>query len=749
MEQSSQLVVFGAVALSLIVLIRRLRALEATLADRTAALDAARSQPKAHTPVLSLASTYRAAPLSSLNGHSARTCEAPPAPSGTTGTIGTTDGSGRGGEPNLFETLPPETVERIFEALPAAAQLQCERVCSMWRLNVCPTLWPEWRRRQARLTETPLTLPGVPTPSYSSSPVDIPPAEAALAAEAHAAAAVLPAEQLQLGVCGMGWTVTAPSSNHVHAGIQAEPGCNPSIQAATPRIQVLARTAEPWRGLPLTPLRQLSVADYLLCTSPCGLWVASGDKDGQVRTMRMPCMCHACAVHVPTAPAAAPAVAAAASLLRPRLRALAPPHRPAPPQVRLWCARTGVLLRRFGFGGSVAAMALCRATGLSLLLGDSTGQLYLFPNLDLAPPHATAAAAAAAAAALSAAAADGTPLPPPPPACVAWRAHEGKALCLSGRVTPSHLLSGGTDGVVRLWPVASLLSLAAEQQALAAAPGAAAGAAASGVAVAGAVAAGAAVSGAVAGGGAVLRGHARSAAVVELGMRASGAAVEVGHHRDTVTHAEHADELVASTGRDGTVQARPRLPCTHLPSPPLVTPSLRSAPCPSPCPPLRVPPLASDPYSPPFQPSSPPLSPGVPCRDGCTGARVAVPGPRGLPRASSWKADCLHRRRAAGDPPLLGPACAELRAAHRRHPQVPRADCLLLLWVRPRDVGARLDALRPRVGFRRGRRGVVKCRLLVWVWFRPGPGFFNKSLPRRRAPLRLDDACGRSRLAPS
>ena len=63
--------------------------------------------------------------------------------------------------------------------------------------------------------------------------------------------------------------------------------------------------------------------------------------------------------------------------------------------MRLWCARTGVLLRRFGFGGSVAALALCRATGLSLLLGDSTGQLYLFPNLDLAPPHATAAAAAA------------------------------------------------------------------------------------------------------------------------------------------------------------------------------------------------------------------------------------------------------------------------------------------------------------------------------------------------------------------
>ena len=55
MEQS-QLVVVSAVALSLIVLHRRFRALEATLADRTAALDAAR-QRKTHTPVLSPSST--------------------------------------------------------------------------------------------------------------------------------------------------------------------------------------------------------------------------------------------------------------------------------------------------------------------------------------------------------------------------------------------------------------------------------------------------------------------------------------------------------------------------------------------------------------------------------------------------------------------------------------------------------------------------------------------------------------------
>lgn len=66
--------------------------------------------------------------------------------------------------------------------------------------------------------------------------------------------------------------------------------------------QVLA--IEPWRGLPLKPLRQLSVADYLLCASPCGQWIASGDKDGQVR---------------------------------------------------LWCARTGQLLRRFGFGGAAGS----------------------------------------------------------------------------------------------------------------------------------------------------------------------------------------------------------------------------------------------------------------------------------------------------------------------------------------------------------------------------------------------------------
>jgi len=274
--QTSQLVVFGAVAISLIVLIRRLRALEATLADRTAALEAARNQPKAHPPVLSLLASTHTAPAPILNGHSSRTsqshrtCEAPPAP--FTGTKGGTDDGG--GKRNLFDLLPPETLRCIFEALPAVAQLQCERVCSLWRLNVCPTLWPEWRRRQARLTETPLTLPGVPATSYSSSPVDIPPAEAALAAKAHAAAAALPAEHLQLGVCGMGWTVTAPGSNLTHASRPGRlrpkyPGCNRTHQ-------VLARAAEPWRGLPLTPLRQLSVADYLLCVSPCGLWVASG-----------------------------------------------------------------------------------------------------------------------------------------------------------------------------------------------------------------------------------------------------------------------------------------------------------------------------------------------------------------------------------------------------------------------------------------------------------------------------------------
>ena len=121
--QTSQLVVFGAVAISLIVLIRRLRALEATLADRTAALDAARNQPKAHPPVLSLLASTHTAPAPSLNGHSSRTsqshrtCEATPAP--FTGTKGGTDDGG--GKRNLFDLLPPETLRGIFEALPAVA----------------------------------------------------------------------------------------------------------------------------------------------------------------------------------------------------------------------------------------------------------------------------------------------------------------------------------------------------------------------------------------------------------------------------------------------------------------------------------------------------------------------------------------------------------------------------------------------------------------------------------------------------
>ena len=59
-------------------------------------------------------------------------------------------------------------------------------------------------------------------------------------------------------------------------------------------------------------------------------------------------------------------------------------------------------------GGSVSSLALCRATGLSLLLGDSSGQLFFFPRLLSAPSAAPLAAPAA-------------------PQCVAWRAHEGKA----------------------------------------------------------------------------------------------------------------------------------------------------------------------------------------------------------------------------------------------------------------------------------------------------------------------------------
>ena len=357
--------------------------------------------------------------------------------------------------PNLFELLPHEALERILESLPTVGQLQCERVCTEWRdaVTMLP-LWPAWRQQQGRLIETPITLPGVPVPSFSTPPVDIPAADTALTEEAHATAAGLPTERLQLGVSGMHWTVFS-----------------------------MARSG----AVAYRPLRQLTVNDFLLATSPCGQWVASGDKDGQVR---------------------------------------------------LWCARSGALLHRFGFGGSVSALELCAATGLSLLIADSTGQLYLIPHLDVASASSSSSAGPGSSSGGDAGRTSQQQR------CIAWRAHEGKALCLRGRALASHVVSGGTDGVVRRWPVERLLQLAAE----ATAPRTLAHGTPppSGEGGSGACATTTTTT-------TMLRGTVRSLPIVELGLLACSEAVVAGSHRDSVTLAEYDAAYVVSASRHGAV----------------------------------------------------------------------------------------------------------------------------------------------------------------------------------------------------
>lgn len=191
----------AAAALSIIFLLRRVRALEAQLARRSAATSATKRRAAHRT-----ASNEVRLPeerMVARNGGGQYTAATAPQPAAAT--------EPEGSEANLFETLPPETIERIFETLPPVTQLQCERVCFAWRQSVMPTLWPEWRQRQGRLSETTLSLPGVPVSSFTASPVDIQPAEAALTAEAHEAAAALPADRLLLGVSGTSWTVLAPT----------------------------------------------------------------------------------------------------------------------------------------------------------------------------------------------------------------------------------------------------------------------------------------------------------------------------------------------------------------------------------------------------------------------------------------------------------------------------------------------------------------------------------------------------------
>ena len=232
LRDSQALALTAAAALSIIFLLRRVRALEAQLARRSAATSATKRRAAHRTASNEVRLPEE--PMVARNGGGQYTAATAPQPAGTT--------EPEGSEANLFETLPPETIERIFETLPPVTQLQCERVCFAWRQSVMPTLWPEWRQRQGRLSETTLSLPGVPVSSFTASPVDIQPAEAALTAEAHEAAAALPADRLQLGVSGTTWTVLAPTP---HA-VRTAPAPPPTRAApAVPRRPAPPRPAPP------------------------------------------------------------------------------------------------------------------------------------------------------------------------------------------------------------------------------------------------------------------------------------------------------------------------------------------------------------------------------------------------------------------------------------------------------------------------------------------------------------------------
>ena len=70
---------------------------------------------------------------------------------------------------------PQETLLRVLDALPAATQIQCERVCHEWfdAVGMLP-LWTSWRRRRATIVETALEVPGAMACPFGAPPASVP-----------------------------------------------------------------------------------------------------------------------------------------------------------------------------------------------------------------------------------------------------------------------------------------------------------------------------------------------------------------------------------------------------------------------------------------------------------------------------------------------------------------------------------------------------------------------------------------------
>ena len=151
---------------------------------------------------------------------------------------------------SLFNMLPQETLLRVIDSLPPAAQLQCERVCHEWRTAVAALpLWPAWRSRRGVITELQLEVPGVMACPFGAAPANVPERLAAVAEQATAQVTSLAAGRMQLAMCGSQWTVFA----------MRDPGAPPAV------------------------LKQHSCRDLMLACGSHSEIVCSGDRDAQLR----------------------------------------------------------------------------------------------------------------------------------------------------------------------------------------------------------------------------------------------------------------------------------------------------------------------------------------------------------------------------------------------------------------------------------------------------------------------------------